>query len=35
MVAKFCYGVKVDLSSSTVAPLHCTAELLQMTEDYS
>ncbi|CAN1344487.1 BTB/POZ domain-containing protein At5g66560 [Linum perenne] len=35
MVAKFCYGVKVDLSSSTVAPLRCAAELLEMTEDYS
>ncbi|CAN1216423.1 BTB/POZ domain-containing protein At5g66560 [Linum perenne] len=35
MVAKFFYGVKVDLSSSTVAPLRCVAELLEMTEDYS
>ncbi|CAN0837112.1 BTB/POZ domain-containing protein At5g66560 [Linum grandiflorum] len=35
MVAKFCYGVKIDLSSSTVVPLRCAAELLKMTEDYS
>ncbi|CAI0458542.1 unnamed protein product [Linum tenue] len=35
MAAKFCYGVKVDLSASTVAPLRCAAEVLEMTEDYS
>ncbi|CAN1225077.1 BTB/POZ domain-containing protein At5g66560 [Linum grandiflorum] len=35
MVAKFCYGVKIDLSSSTVVPLRCAAELLEMTEEYS
>ncbi|CAN0846074.1 hypothetical protein LINGRAHAP2_LOCUS4277 [Linum grandiflorum] len=31
MVAKFCYGVKIDLSSSTVVPLCCAAELLKLT----
>ncbi|XP_017983429.1 PREDICTED: BTB/POZ domain-containing protein At5g66560 [Theobroma cacao] len=33
--AKFCYGVKIDLSSSTVVPLRCAAEFLEMTEEYS
>lgn len=33
--AKFCYGVKIDLSSSNVAPLRCAAEVLEMTEEYS
>ncbi|OAY33876.1 BTB/POZ domain-containing protein At5g66560 [Manihot esculenta] len=32
---KFCYGVKVDLTSSTVAPLRCAGEFLEMTEEYS
>ncbi|OAY35387.1 hypothetical protein MANES_12G097500v8 [Manihot esculenta] len=35
MAAKFCYGVKVDLNSSTVAPLRCAGEFLEMTEEYS
>ncbi|EFH43014.1 phototropic-responsive NPH3 family protein [Arabidopsis lyrata subsp. lyrata] len=35
MVAKFCYGVKMDLSASTVVPLRCAAEHLEMTEEYS
>ncbi|XP_044470405.1 BTB/POZ domain-containing protein At5g66560-like [Mangifera indica] len=35
MVAKFCYGVKMELSSSTVAPLRCAGEYLEMTEDYA
>ncbi|VVB18332.1 unnamed protein product [Arabis nemorensis] len=35
MVAKFCYGVKIDLSASTVVPLRCAAENLEMTEEYS
>ncbi|KDP31835.1 hypothetical protein JCGZ_12296 [Jatropha curcas] len=35
MAAKFCYGVKVDLTSSTVAPLRCAGEFLEMTEEYS
>ncbi|XVE82707.1 hypothetical protein DITRI_Ditri16bG0027600 [Diplodiscus trichospermus] len=32
--AKFCYGVKIDLSSSTVVPLRCAAEFLEMTDEY-
>ncbi|KAL1217019.1 BTB/POZ domain-containing protein [Cardamine amara subsp. amara] len=35
LVAKFCYGVKMDLSASTVVPLRCAAEHLEMTEEYS
>ncbi|XP_010444776.1 PREDICTED: BTB/POZ domain-containing protein At5g66560-like [Camelina sativa] len=35
MVAKFCYGVKMDLSASTVVPLRCAAQHLEMTEEYS
>lgn len=35
MAAKFCYGVKIDLSSSNVAPLRCAGEFLEMTEEYS
>ncbi|CAL5326308.1 BTB/POZ domain-containing protein At5g66560-like [Camellia sinensis] len=33
--AKFCYGVKIGLSSSNVAPLRCAGEVLEMTEEYS
>ncbi|GMP28206.1 hypothetical protein CsSME_00003847 [Camellia sinensis var. sinensis] len=33
--AKFCYGVKIELSSSNVAPLRCAGEILEMTEEYS
>ncbi|GMH24099.1 hypothetical protein Nepgr_025942 [Nepenthes gracilis] len=33
--AKFCYGVKIDLSASNVAPLRCAGEVLEMTEEYS
>ncbi|KAH8503472.1 hypothetical protein Peur_067212 [Populus x canadensis] len=35
MAAKFCYGVKVDLNSSIIAPLRCAGEFLEMTEEYS
>ncbi|XP_015576766.1 BTB/POZ domain-containing protein At5g66560 isoform X2 [Ricinus communis] len=35
MAAKFCYGVKIDLTSATVAPLRCAGEFLEMTEEYS
>ncbi|KAI9089164.1 hypothetical protein K1719_029443 [Acacia pycnantha] len=35
VAAKFCYGVKIDLSASNVAPLRCAAEFLEMTEEYS
>ncbi|XP_065873723.1 BTB/POZ domain-containing protein At5g66560 [Euphorbia lathyris] len=34
MAAKFCYGVKVDLTSSTVVPLRCAGEFLEMTDEY-
>ncbi|XP_073273840.1 BTB/POZ domain-containing protein At5g66560-like [Primulina huaijiensis] len=33
--AKFCYGVKVDLSANNVAALRCAGEYLEMTEEYS
>lgn len=33
--AKFCYGVKIDLSAANVAPLRCAGEYLEMTEEYS
>ncbi|KAK9113207.1 hypothetical protein Scep_020726 [Stephania cephalantha] len=33
--AKFCYGVKIEISSTNVAPLRCAAEYLEMTEEYS
>ncbi|XP_077224649.1 phototropic-responsive NPH3 family protein [Tasmannia lanceolata] len=32
---KFCYGVKIDLTPSNVAPLRCAGEYLEMTEDFS
>ena len=35
MVAKFCYGVKIDLSASSAVSLRCAAEHLEMTEEYS
>eukprot|EP00262_Sarcandra_glabra_P008215 TRINITY_DN21542_c0_g1_i1.p1 TRINITY_DN21542_c0_g1~~TRINITY_DN21542_c0_g1_i1.p1 ORF type:complete len:633 (-),score=101.36 TRINITY_DN21542_c0_g1_i1:105-2003(-) len=34
LVAKFCYGVKLELTASNVVYLRCAAEHLQMTEDY-
>lgn len=33
--AKFCYGVKIELSADNAAPLRCAAEYLEMTEEYS
>ncbi|KAK4781079.1 hypothetical protein SAY87_017185 [Trapa incisa] len=35
MAAKFCYGVKIDLSAWNAAPLRCAAEFLEMTDEYS
>ncbi|KAK7263055.1 hypothetical protein RJT34_30639 [Clitoria ternatea] len=35
MAAKYCYGVKIDLSPSNVAALRCAGEFLEMTEEYS
>ncbi|KAM1561621.1 hypothetical protein ACFX1Z_004728 [Malus domestica] len=34
LVAKFCYGVKFELSASNVVYLRCAAEHLEMSEDY-
>lgn len=34
LVAKFCYGVKLELIAANVVYLRCAAEHLQMTEDY-
>ncbi|RWR88751.1 BTB/POZ domain-containing-like protein [Cinnamomum micranthum f. kanehirae] len=34
LVAKFCYGVKLELTASNVVYLRCAAEHLQMTEEY-
>lgn len=35
LAVKFCYDVKIDLSSSNVANLRCAGEFLEMTEEYS
>lgn len=34
LVAKFCYGVKIELTALNVVGLRCAAEYLQMTENY-
>lgn len=34
LVAKFCYGVKVELTAANVVYLRCAAERLEMTEEY-
>ncbi|XP_051128739.1 BTB/POZ domain-containing protein At1g30440-like [Andrographis paniculata] len=34
LVAKFCYGVKLELTASNVVCLRCAAEHLEMTEEY-
>ncbi|XP_068655281.1 BTB/POZ domain-containing protein At1g30440-like isoform X2 [Aristolochia californica] len=34
LVAKFCYGVKLELTASNVVCLRCAAEHLQMQEEY-
>ncbi|KAK1438967.1 hypothetical protein QVD17_04780 [Tagetes erecta] len=34
MAAKFCYTMKIELSSSNVASLRCAGEALEMTEEY-
>ncbi|KVI09714.1 BTB/POZ fold, partial [Cynara cardunculus var. scolymus] len=34
LVAKFCYGVKLEVNSTNVVPLRCASEYLQMTEEY-
>ncbi|EPS72450.1 hypothetical protein M569_02301, partial [Genlisea aurea] len=35
VAAKFCYGVKLALTASTVAAVRCAAEYLEMTEEFS
>ncbi|WOL11834.1 BTB/POZ domain-containing protein [Canna indica] len=35
LAAKFCYGVNIDLSLSTVAMLRCAAHYLEMTEEFA
>ncbi|XP_051130192.1 BTB/POZ domain-containing protein At5g03250-like [Andrographis paniculata] len=34
IVARFCYGVKIELTSRNVVSVRCAAEYLQMTEEY-
>ncbi|KAL0741582.1 hypothetical protein Bca4012_083095 [Brassica carinata] len=34
LVAKFCYGVKLELTASNVVHLRCAAKHLEMTEEY-
>nr|XP_043633610.1 BTB/POZ domain-containing protein At5g03250-like [Erigeron canadensis] len=34
IIAKFCYGVKLELTSHNVISLRCAAEYLQMTDNY-
>ncbi|XP_010253706.1 PREDICTED: BTB/POZ domain-containing protein At5g03250 isoform X2 [Nelumbo nucifera] len=34
LIAKFCYGVKIELTALNVVSLRCAAEHLQMSEDY-
>ncbi|XP_050212073.1 BTB/POZ domain-containing protein At5g03250-like [Mercurialis annua] len=34
LVAKFCYGVKIEISAMNVVSLRCAAEYLHMTEEY-
>lgn len=33
LAAKFCYGVKIEFTSSNIVALRCAAEYLEMTED--
>ncbi|PWA53820.1 BTB/POZ fold [Artemisia annua] len=33
LVAKFCYGIAIDLTATVIAGLRCAAEYLEMTED--
>lgn len=34
LVAKFCYGVRIELTAANVVSLRCAAEYLEMTEEY-
>ncbi|KAL3573522.1 hypothetical protein D5086_024135 [Populus alba] len=33
LVVKFCYGCRVDLTASNIAPVHCAAHFLEMSDD--
>ncbi|KAJ4747380.1 Phototropic-responsive NPH3 family protein [Rhynchospora pubera] len=35
IAAKFCYGVKIDMTPSNSIPLHCASDYLEMTEEFS
>uniref|UniRef100_A0A0D6QVZ0 NPH3 domain-containing protein n=1 Tax=Araucaria cunninghamii TaxID=56994 RepID=A0A0D6QVZ0_ARACU len=35
LVAKFCYGINFEVSTTNIAMLRCAAEYLQMTEEYA
>ncbi|CAN8256450.1 unnamed protein product [Cochlearia groenlandica] len=34
LIAKFCYGVRIDVTSENIVSLRCAAEYLQMSENY-
>nr|XP_043634018.1 BTB/POZ domain-containing protein At5g03250-like [Erigeron canadensis] len=34
LIAKFCYGVKLEVNSTNAVPLRCATEYLKMTEEY-
>ncbi|KAI8022732.1 BTB/POZ domain-containing protein DOT3 [Camellia lanceoleosa] len=34
LVVKFCYGWKVDLTATNIAPLYCAAHFLEMSDDF-
>ncbi|KAK7269311.1 hypothetical protein RIF29_22035 [Crotalaria pallida] len=33
LIVKFCYGWKIDITSSSIAPIYCAAHFLEMSED--
>ncbi|KAJ3670105.1 hypothetical protein LUZ60_010429 [Juncus effusus] len=35
ITAKFCYGVKIEITPSNSIPLHCAAHYLEMTDEFS
>ena len=34
LVVNFCYGKKVEVSAANIAPLHCAANFLEMSDDF-
>ncbi|KAL9293831.1 putative chromatin remodeling & transcription regulator BTB-POZ family [Arabidopsis thaliana] len=34
IVARFCYGARVDITSKNLVSIHCAAEYLEMTNEY-